>query len=243
MCIRDSYHALGIVLCEHVYMVFVFLSQLEFEICGGLGHLLPVAADQACGVAFENRDYLLYHRAVLLLGDGPYAATLAAAYLEIQTGTKFVPEYGLRVYLEPAGADGVIGLEEIEQFAGVEGRAVRPEVTRAVAYELACQINPGERICADTYPRIGLGILEQDVVLWLVLLDKVVFKQQGIGLGVHHGVLGISNLAYQNPGLGIEPGWIDEVLRNPLVQVLGFAYIYHISLGVVVSVDSGGMWE
>ena len=233
----------GVVLGEHLHVILVELRLLEFKIFRRPDHQVLVAADEPGRVALEQGDDFFNDGPILFLGNGSYAATPAPANLEVQTGTELVAQDGLGIDFKPAGTQGIARLQEIQHFAGVEACAVRAEVTGAVTNKLTGQVNPWEGVGADTDPRIGLGILEQDVVFRFVLLNQVVLKQQGIRLGVHHGVLRVSNLAYQNPGLGIEPGWIDEVLRNPLVQVFGLAYIYHISLGIVVSVDSGGMWE
>ena len=47
-------------------------------------------------------------------------------------------------------------------------------------YNTARKIHFRERARADAYPRIGLGVFQEDVVARLVLLDKIVFKQQCI---------------------------------------------------------------
>ena len=94
-----------------------------------------------------------------------------------------------------------------------------------------------------TYPRISLGVLQQYVVLRLELLDKVVFKQEGIGFSIYDRVLGIRYLRDHDGSLAGQPLGRDEILRHPLVQVFGLAYINDIPLGVIISVDSGGMRE
>ena len=75
----------------------------------------------------------------------------------------------------------------------------------------------------------------------LVLLDEVVLQQQGVGLAVHHAVLQVCNLAHQDAGLGVEPPGVHEILCHPLSEVLGLAHINNRSLGIVITVDSGGM--
>lgn len=125
----------------------------------------------------------------------------------------------------------------------MEDGTVRTEVTGAVLYHPTGQKHPRERLASHAYPRIGLGILEKYIVAGLILLDEVVLKQEGIRFTVNYGVTRIRNLADQHPGLGVEPVGRDKVLRNSLVQVLRLTHIYDISLGVIIPVDSGGMWK
>ena len=42
-----------------------------------------------------------------------------------------------------------------------------------------------ELVRRDADPGIGLGVLEQYVVAWLVLLYEIVFQKQGVGLAVN----------------------------------------------------------
>jgi len=123
----------------------------------------------------------------------------------------------------------------------VHDRAVRPEIPGAVLLHAAREEHPRIGLVGDADPGVGLAVLEEDVVMGLVLLDEVVLQQQGVRLAVDHGVLQVGNLAHQDAGLGVEPLRGHEILRHPLVQVLGLAHINHRSLGVIIAVDSGGM--
>ena len=121
--------------------------------------------------------------------------------------------------------------------------AVGSEIAGAVLDQPAGQEDLGILIRAHADPGIGLRVLEQDVVPGLVLLDEVVFQQQGIRLGSHDRKLGVGDLRDQDAGLAVEPLRRDEILGDPLVQVLRLAYIDDIPLGVIVAVDTGGMRE
>ena len=63
----------------------------------------------------------------------------------------------------------------------VHGRAVRAEIPGAVLDEPAGDRHPGELLVSEAYPRVGLAVLEQDVVTRLILLYKVVLQQERIG--------------------------------------------------------------
>ena len=121
--------------------------------------------------------------------------------------------------------------------------AVRPEISGAVAAYIPCKEYSGELAGRDAYPWISLGILKEDIVLRLVLLDEIVLQKQGVGFRVHYGVLGIGNLRHQKSGLGIQPFGRDKVLGHPFVQILGLAHIDNFPLGVIVTIDTGGMRE
>ena len=56
--------------------------------------------------------------------------------------------------------------------------------------------DPGVWFFRDTDRRIALPVFEQDVIMWLVLLDEVVFQQESILLAIYHDVANISYVAY-----------------------------------------------
>ena len=121
--------------------------------------------------------------------------------------------------------------------------AVRAEISRPVMHHTARKIHLRERPRTDAYPRIGLRVFQEDVIAWLVLLDQIVFKQQSIRFGFNDGVLRIGDFRDHDRRLARKPFCRNEILRNPLVEVLGLAYINDIPLGVIIAIDSGGMWK
>ena len=118
---------------------------------------------------------------------------------------------------------------------------VGAEIAGTVLYDSACEENLRKDIIADTYPGVGLGILEQNVVFGLVLFDEVVLQQQRIRLALHHGILCIGYFGDHYRGLACEPLLRDEVLRNSLMQVLGLAHIDNVPVSVIVTVNSALM--
>lgn len=127
-------------------------------------------------------------------------------------------------------------------MTGVLDGTVWSEIAGTIMHHLPGQEHPGKGLACHTYPRIGLGVLQQYVVARLILLDQVVLEEQRISLAVNDGVLDVCNLGYENPGLEIEAVLGHEILRDTLVQVLGLAYIDNIPRGVIISIDPGGMW-
>ena len=228
---------------EGVQHILALLGALEFKGFSGVCHLLFVTLDDIACAALEQVHYLLRSGQIVLLADRPYAWAAAASYLEVQAGTVLAHEDALGIYLVLAGAQAVGLVEEVHQVARRQRRTVRPEIPPGALLHPAGDVNPGICVAGDAYPRIGLGILEEYVVLWLVLLNEVVFQQQGVSLGIYHGVLRVRYLGHKYAGFGVEPLRGHEVLRHPLVQVLCLAHIYDLALGVVVAVNSGGMRE
>ena len=127
-------------------------------------------------------------------------------------------------------------------MTGMLDGTVRAEIAGTVMNHLPGQEYPREGPPCHTYPRIGFGVLQQYVVARFILLDQIVLEEQGVSLTVNDGVLDVSNLGYENPGLEIQAVFGHEILRDALVQVLGLAYIDNIPRGVVIAIDPGGMW-
>ena len=141
-----------------------------------------------------------------------------------------------------AGAYLIVLREEFQQVSGMNDRTVRPEIPVSL-HDSSGEVDFRELIPGYAYPRIGLGVLEQDIVLRLVLLDEIVLEQKGVSLSIDHGILRIRYLGDKYARLGIEPLRRYEILRHTLVEVLRLAYIYDNPLGVIIPVNSGGMWK
>ena len=125
--------------------------------------------------------------------------------MEVQARTNLFPKNGIGVYLVLAGAERIIGVEEIQEIVRICGGTVRPEIPGPVLPQAPGQEHPRIGLRRDAYPGIGLGVLQQYVVLGLILLDEIVLEQQGVGLGIDHRILHVGNLRYQDAGLGVEP--------------------------------------
>lgn len=139
-----------------------------------------------------------------------------------------------------AGAYLIVLREEFQQVSGMHDRTVRPEIPVSL-HDPPGEIDFRELVPCDAYPRIGLGVLEQDIVLRLVLLDEIVLEQKGVSLSIDHRILRIRYLGHKYPRLRIEPLRGHEILRHALMQVFCLPYIYDNPLGVIIPVNSGGM--
>ena len=162
--------------------------------------------------------------------------------MEIQAGTELFPEDGFRSNVQVAGAQRVLLPEEIHQVPRMHHGTIGAEIPVSLPlFNAPGNEHFGEFIARHTNPGIGLGVLQEDVVAGFVLLDEVVFQQEGIGFTVHHGIRGIGNFRHQDAGFRVQTLRRHKILRHPLVKVFRLSYIDNLSLGVIVSVDTGGM--
>jgi hypothetical protein len=228
-------------LLERLHLVFVCLRPFEFESFGGFFHKSPVMLDGFPAASLQHGDYFFDVVVVFLLGDRSYATALAPADMVLQTRTEFAVQYRGRVYLEIAGPQRIDIPEHLQKVARMDDGTVRAEISGTILDHAPGKEDLRELVTGDTYPRIGLRILQKDIVFWLVLLDQVVLKQQGVGFGIHYRVLGIGYLRDKDPCLSVEPGGVHKVLGDSFMQVFRLADINHISLGVIITIDSGGM--
>ena len=83
--------------------------------------------------------------------------------------------------------------------------------------------------------RVALVIPKQDVVLRLQGLDQVVFQQQGLGFGAHHGSLHADDLAHHMTDAGAAMVFL-EVAGDPLFQAVGLAHIQQGTVGIEIAI-------
>lgn len=129
--------------------------------------------------------------------------------------------------------------DEVQHAVLHHHRAVGTEVLRTVAHELARGQHAGKRLAADNDPRIGLVVLEQDVVARLQALDQGVLEQQRIGLASHDDVADLDDLPHHDADLGTVLLRLHEVGGDPFAQALGLAHIDDRARAVHELVDPG----
>ena len=94
-------------------------------------------------------------------------------------------------------AHKVILLDEIKNLVHHPHVAVWTEVGSCFGDNVSRLENPGVGFVADADGRVGLIVLQQHVIARLVVLDKIVLKQQGVGLRVNHHIAYVGNLVHQ----------------------------------------------
>src|SRR5688500_17458950 len=73
----------------------------------------------------------------------------------------------------------------------MHGSATRiwPKVAGPIVNLITGTYNTRKPLVNDTNIRIRFTVFEQDVILWLILLDQVIFQQESIGFGIDNGKL------------------------------------------------------
>ena len=109
----------------------------------------------------------------LLAHAGPFAVAdvVFQAHPELAVGDVFLSQG------EGAGANGVEFAAQVQNGVHDLDAGEGTEVFAAIADELTGGENAGEALLLDDNERIGLVVLELDVVKRLVLLDEAVFQQ------------------------------------------------------------------
>ncbi len=139
---------------------------------------------------------------------------------------------------EVAAADGIHLADELEHVVERGGVGERPVVFAVFAVDLSRLENAGKVFVRDTYGRIGLVVLQQDVVAGLVLLDEVVFEQQRIFVGRHHDVVDVLNLGHQYFCLPPVHAF-HEIGGDAALQIFGLADVDDVFVLVEILVAPG----
>ena len=232
------YQRFGIMLLQQLHLLLPQLRLLEVQHGRPLFHPLLKVLYERIGVALEYLHYRLDLRPVFLLAHlpdtrpGAFAQMIAQAYLVLAFGDTLGRDGGL------AGPQPVESIDQSQQIVRVHGRAVRPEIPGTVLDEPTGNRHPGELLVPQAYPRIGLPVLEQDIVARLILLDKIVLQQECIRLRAYYSMVYVGYLRDHHTGLAVQPVG-PEILRHPVLQVLGLAHVYHRPRSVQKTVDSG----
>jgi len=90
----------------------------------------------------------------------------------------------------------------------------------------------------DLQVRIAFVVPKQDVVLGLERLDEVVFQQQGLGLGAHHGGLHARDLAHHVANARAAMVTV-KIGRHPLFKLVGLAHVQHLIMRIKIAVHPG----
>ena len=134
-----------------------------------------------------------------------------------------------------ASAQWINLFQYVEQcFCGHHGM-VGAVVKRAVVDLFSGEENPRKLLVFNADPRIGLVVLEHDVVARLVLLDEVVLEQQGLRLRLHDDELDVGNTRHQHPGLACL--FLVEIAGDATLQVLRLAHIDQGAVLIEVTVN------
>ena len=220
----DDHRPSGIVV-QGVEPLFVPLRQLEFQLPGRTPHLPFEVLAHGAQVAFQHRNDHADQLRILLFGLQTDTRTLAVAQVVLQADRILALGDRFRSEVEFAGPQGDHLADEVEHAALHHHRSVRAEILRPVARQDARRLHAGKVLAPHDDPRIGLVVLQQDVVTRLEALDQRIFQQQGVGLASHDDMADLDDLLHQHAHLRAVLLRLHEVRRHPLAQALGLAHV------------------
>ena len=234
----DDHRAAGIVV-QRVEALLVALRRLEAQLRGRPLHFAREVLPHGPQVALEHRDDQFDLPRILLLALQPHAGALAVAQMVLQAdGVLSAGDLrGREVQL--AGAQRHHLAHELQHTVLHHHRTVGAEVLRPVAHDLPRGLHAREALAPHDDPRIGLVVLEQDVVARLEGLDERIFEQQGVGFAADDDVADFGNLPHQCADLRAVLLRLHEVRRDALAQALGLAHVDDRARAVQELVDAG----
>ena len=204
------------------------------------------AASTACVSPRRKASALMHVLRVVLRRHQVHAGPRAALDLVEQAGPGAVGEHGVF-----AGAQPEHLLQQLDRFLHGPGARVRTEIAVLAVDGAAVVGDAGERggrggrsiararlvRTRDLQVRIALVVAKQDVVARVERLDQVVFKQQRLGLGAHHGRFQPRDLA-DHVAYARSAVVLLEVAGDALFQVARLAHVEHAVVGVEIAVDA-----
>ena len=93
--------------------------------------------------------------------------------------------------------------------------------------------NPGPAAAADADVAVALVVFEQNIILWLVLLNQAALQHKGLKLAVSQDVLEPVHIGDHFAHFGVVVFFRAKVLAHPVFQGLGLADVDDLS-GLVV---------
>ena len=204
---------------------------LEIKLRRCLFHPLCQKPDHRLVAPAQEADSLVHLSAVFLLGDIAHTGRLALTDLIVQTRPllPLIPRQIPRT---------VTNLEQLphqlDRVPDRTGALERTEVPGAILPELSCKQHPGVSLpYRHLYVRVCLVILQKRIVLWPMLLDQIVLKNQRLQLGVGHDVLKICDLRDHILNLRSAIELFNKILVYPAPEINCFPDIQN-RIGLVV---------
>ena len=231
-------HRTARVVIQRVEPLLEPLRRLELQRGRRTLHLRLEVAAHGTQIALQHRldhrDELPVRFLVLQPRTGPPA--VAEVVLQAHAVAPLRDPFGCEV--EPAGAQRHHLADEIEHAALHGHRAVGTVVARPVAHELPRRLHARKVFAPHDDPRIGLVVLEQDVIARLQGLDERVLQQQGIGFAPHDDVADLDDLLDEHAHFGRVIAVLGEIGGDALAQALRLSDIDDRAVAVYELVDA-----
>ena len=144
----------------------------------------------------------------------------------LQQGHRFFHRPGAGI--GPVVAVALVDRPAVVRHAGKGDGRVWPGPGRAVGFPGAGDLEVG----------VALVVPEQDVELGVQRLDQVVFQQQGLSLGPHHGGFHAHDAADHVANARAIQCFL-EVAADPLLEVARLADVEQLALGIEITINPG----
>lgn len=121
-------------------------------------------------------------------------------------------------------------------------KTIRTKVLAHALDNLPCLEYPRIIFPRNANTWVTLSIFQQDIIVRLMLLDKIILQQKRILFALHHHIADICDLFDQQFGFVAVLLFMEITTYTPF-QVLGFTHIDHFPNIVEVLVHSWLLWQ
>ena len=129
---------------------------------------------------------------------------------------------------------GTQGLKNIIALLSID----KGPIIRSLAHLITCDNQARIAFISDEDVPISLGILELDIVVGLMLFDKIVFKHQGLYFGRSDDKVIPADLRYQRDCFSVMAVAV-EVGPNPFFKGFGLAYVDNVVPFIFKKITAG----
>ena len=223
-------------------LLFHSLRFLEAHFGGQRLHLRHQGRAYLARVSLEDFLHLGDAFHIFLMRLGSDAGTFAVLDVIFQAHLELARPNVLRRERQVAGAQLIEAFDEFQH--GVHGRdvAVRAVIGRAVPDNLPRAEYAGIILVRHADGRVGLVVLQENVVARLVFLDEVVLQQEGVFFRLDHNVAYVGNLAHEHACLARRVLLAEIGIDAPL-QILCLTDVDDDPVLVQVLVDAGAVGQ
>ena len=218
--------ALGNEVLQEQIALLETLCFLEFQQFG-VGHHARIHPFAECArVSLEHLPRLSHVLLVVLVALFADAATLTVVDMIFQTRLVFVQFHALPGDRLAAGTRLKHLFDEFQHVVHGRDMGKRTKVGAVALVDVPCFENTRKVFVGHANAGIGLAVLEQHIVAWIVFLDQCVLKQQCIFFAVDDRIADVFYLAHQYLGLKAVYFFM-EIGGDTTFELLCLTYIYN----------------
>ena len=237
---NNSVHCLALctIAFNQVVLLLDGLCFLEFHFHRQCLHFIHQEVTYDLSISFQNLfDFIDVSKVffVCLLSDARAFAVLDVvfqAYTELPVSDVFGSQS------MAASAKRIQFFDQFQQSIHRWNVAVWAIISRTVSDDVPCLENAWKVFVAHADGRVGLVVLQQDIVARSVFFDEIVFQQECIFLGFNDDIADVCYLADQHSCLSVRVFPI-EIGRDSSFQVFRLSNINDGSFSIQILVNTG----